>query len=93
MPWTSCSSCSGCVEAVRRGSLWPCRPRPTSKLSRGASPPAAIDGVTGLGTPGGVLVVYLENDSAVLRREVDAALRAEGVPETHVVVTGEFKAQ
>jgi len=37
--------------------------------------------------------VYLENDSAALRREVDAALRAEGVPETHVVVTGEFKAQ
>ena len=53
----------------------------------------AIDGVTGLGTPGGVLVVYLDNDSAALRREVDAALRAEGVPETHVVVTGEFKAQ
>ncbi len=53
----------------------------------------AIDGVTGLGTPGGVLVVYLENDSAALRSEVDAALRAEGVPETHVVVTGEFKAQ
>ena len=53
----------------------------------------AIDGVTGLGTPGGVLVVYLENDSAALRREVDAALKAEGVPETHVVVTGGFKAQ
>ncbi|OLC01091.1 MAG: hypothetical protein AUH30_00910 [Candidatus Rokubacteria bacterium 13_1_40CM_68_15] len=53
----------------------------------------AIDGVTGLGTPGGVLVVYLENDSAALRREVDAALRAEGVPETHVVVTEGFKAQ
>ena len=53
----------------------------------------AIDGVTGLGTPGGVLVVYVENDSAVLRREVDAALKAEGVPETHVVVTGGFKAQ
>jgi hypothetical protein len=40
-----------------------------------------------------VLVVYLENDSAALRREVDAALKAEGVPETHVVVTGGFKAQ
>ncbi len=53
----------------------------------------AIDGVTGLGTPGGVLVVYLENDSPALRREVDAALRAEGVPETRVVVTGGFKAQ
>ena len=53
----------------------------------------AIDVVTGLGTPGGVLVVYVENDSAALRREVDAALKAEGVPETHVVVTGGFKAQ
>ena len=53
----------------------------------------AIDGVTGLGTPGGVLVVYLENDSAALRQQVDAALRAEGVPDTRIVVTGGFKAQ
>jgi hypothetical protein len=70
-------------------------PEPDVKAikNRVASRLLAIDGVTGLGTPSGVLTVYLERDSDAVRREVSALVAAEGVPRVEFVVTGAFKAQ
>ncbi len=71
-------------------------PEPDLKAlkSRVAPRLLAIDGVTGVGTPGGVLTVYLEKDGAAIRREVSAVLEAEGAaPNVSYVVTGAFKAQ
>jgi hypothetical protein len=53
-----------------------------------------IDGVCGIGLPNGRLTVYLAEDSAGVRRDVDTVLATEA-PYTPVayVATGSFRAQ
>jgi hypothetical protein len=53
-----------------------------------------IPGVSGVGTPGGTLTVYLAEDSERTRREASAVLEraAPGVPVCYVV-TGAFQAR
>ena len=72
----------------------PSKPDLKELKSRVAPRLRAIAGVTGVGTPGGVLTVYLERDSAAIRGAVRDVLDAEGAPaDVGYVVTGAFKAQ
>ena len=47
-----------------------------------------------MGTPGGVLTVYVKEDCVAIRREVAAALEGEGAsPSVSYVVPGAFNVQ
>ena len=54
----------------------------------------AIPGVSGIGIPGGVMTVYLQEDSESVRRQV-ADVVSRNTPDIPVryVVTGAFRAQ
>ncbi len=64
-------------------------------LKRRLSPALlAIPGVSGVGTAGDTLTVYLESDSAEARAACEAAIRAEAPSaEVAFVVTGPFRKQ
>lgn len=52
-----------------------------------------VDGVTGVGIPGGTLTVYLARDDAHTRERVEQLLRRHAPGVRHSIsITGEFRA-
>ena len=82
------------VRPVSRGAARMMSNSDLKQLKRRLSPQLLrIDGVRGVGLPNGRLTVYLAEDSAGVRRDVDTVLSTEApnMPVTYVA-TGPFRA-